>query len=145
MRACFIFASLFIFANSALADFYKCILPDGTQNFQDTPCKGVDSEILEIAPTSSVSKQSQPEDAQNYLNRERNREVLRGQLQQNRQDSNQRWEEYEKDRCQRYKDYLTRAEERWETAKRGGYKQWQKEYYEQQIIDAERDVKIKCN
>lgn len=118
------------------AQIYKCSLPNGEQLFQGYPCNEVETEEVELNQQSVISNDNYQKNIQIYESQ------INTQNYRSRSDEIRR--ETDEKICSIYKDHLTSIEERWKTLKRQGYKQSEKDRYEQRIRDAERDVERKC-
>lgn len=134
------FLTLFFTSPMLLAQIYKCSLPSGEQIFQEYPCNKVESKEVDLNQQSVISNDNYQPDSNSYdssTNTQRNIENYRAR-------SEEIIRERDEKICQIYKDSLTSAEERWESIRRNGYKQYEKEMYEQRINDAERAVERNC-
>lgn len=126
---------LLLIALPVQADIYKCKTPTGEIVFQQQPCGRLSSEPYQYREPSVITGP----DTQPQYDRQYQRPSPAYQRYE------QRIEEHDQKWCQFYQDRLTSANERWETQRRKGYTQDEKDRYQQRIRDAERAVERNCN
>ncbi len=136
----FLLVPLTAFGGSA----YRCEDDRGRITFQAAPCEpGRPQEKISIKPPPETGWQQSvesPEDARiRRLNESRMDDYKRSVAEHER-----RVREIDNQRCQYYRDQLTSAQERWNSARRQGYTSREKVRYEQAISDRQRDMARNC-
>ena len=120
------------------AQIYKCEGEDGETIFSQRPCSD-EAETVDVGPTNSSAPPS--EEAKRIYDKnalERRFDQIDRQYERDLRDIDKR-------ACQRARDDVADAKERWRDAKRNGYTPSQQRYYEQSISDAERYANTTCS
>lgn len=129
----------------AAEEIYKCTDPAGNVSFQRQACQVEQgtAERMQLPEAPTTSWQSTPQEPEAEYSR---------QLDQLRQAQEQRDYQYQdrirkidQQHCQYYKDKLADVQQRWQTIKRSGYKQSERDYWEDRIDSRARDMQRECN
>lgn len=137
-------ALLLLSGTSAAEQIYKCTDNFGNTAFQRAPCAQEQgkAERLTLPDAPTTQWQVTPEAPESvYQSDLRQRREAQ---QENQARYQQRIDEIDQQHCQYYKDKLADTQQRWQTIKRGGYRQSERDYWEDRIESRERDMQREC-
>lgn len=129
---------------------YKCTSPTGETSFQSSPCTAEQgaAEMITITPAQSIRNDNKKSAGQYAGQGGGAEEILDEYRRQNdiiNSEYNQRQQEIKDNRCQYYRDRMAGIQDSWASIKRNGYRQNQKDYWQNRIEAAQRDVNRNCN
>lgn len=143
MRICLLLLSMLPMTAFA-GQIYKCTDKLGNTAFQQQPCSQSQGKAEVIDMPSAPTTQWQPTPQQPEDPYAQALEDIQRSEQQRQADYDRRIQEIDQQHCQYYRDQLTDVQERWQTLKRQGYTQKERDRWENRIASRQRDVEREC-
>lgn len=124
---------------------YKCTDANGNISFQRQGCAPEQGRAERLTLPDAPATQWQTTPSEPKSEYQTRLDELRQSQQQSNAHYQHRMDEIDQQHCQYYKDKLTDTQQRWQTIKRGGYRQSERDYWEDRIASRERDMQRECN
>lgn len=141
---------IMLMAGGAIADnVFKCTDGEGSVSFQTSPCtvEQGDSERIDAdlhAPAGYVPENPYLSDYGSGNGGNTAGQQYKKEVDRIKKEHKKIWDDYEKEKCDRYKDYLEDEKDDWNFRKKQGYNQEQKRYHLNEIKKAQRDKDREC-
>lgn len=135
-----------MFDTSHAGQMYQCVDSNGGVSFQAHPCSAEQGKSKQVPiPSAPAVGWQQEVESQESRAQKQMRESIDRYNADSRQHYDQQIKQIDDRRCQYYRDQLTGAEERWAAARKQGYTQADRRFYEARINDRKRDVARECS